>query len=90
MPLWAGKIVGVREETPDPDLLAAEIEAVSNVPRSRGARALHSTVGIDIEVELHQLHGAVGGELAHNGEPGDEHPGGDQDSIVGPAGDQLR
>lgn len=46
--------------------------------RCRGERA--SVAGVDIEVELHQLHGAVGSELAHNGEPGDEHPGGGQDS----------
>jgi hypothetical protein len=49
-----------------------------------------SVAGLDIDIELDQLYRSVRSELTYNGEPGHEHPRGDQDSIVVSAMDQLR
>ena len=87
-----GRVAAAREAvtlgygiTPD-DGPSGRLEhwAIAGIPVE--VMEVHSKRAAEITAELN---GAVRGELAYDGEPGNEHPGRDQDSIVGPAGNQL-
>lgn len=47
------------------------------------------SLSYEIDVELDELDGAISCKLADDSKPGDEHSAGDEDAVVGPAGNEF-